>query len=417
MRRKQFSRTIGQLCAVMAVMLLLGSSVGAATYKTLHVFKGSDGSSPFSGLTFDTVGNLYGTAPSGGAYGYGVVFKLAPNPKGTWKESVLYNFTGGADGGDPNSSLIFDSSGNLYGVSGCCGTYGAGNVFELTPNPDGSWNETVLYEFTGGFDGLWPAGPLIFDTTGTLYGTALWGGIGCGVVFKLTPNSDGTWTESVTYSFNDSPDLCHPQGSLVFDASGNLYGTGYWGGSTKCVIHGCGGVFELTPNPDGSWTESVLHRFSGGWDGANPQGVLTLDTHGNLFGDAVNGTYDQSCGNNRCGTIFELTPRPDGTWKTHIAHMFTGGSDGGNPDSGPVLDAAGSLYGTAGTGGRFGYGLVFKLTPKPTRGWKETVLHVFADHPGAIPQGGVIFDAAGNLYGTTSGDGATTFGSVYEITP
>jgi hypothetical protein len=160
----------------------------------------------------------------------------------------------------------------------------------------------------------------------------------------------------------------------------------------------------------------VLHRFNI-WDGADPQWGVIFDASGNLYGNTAWGTNEQTCGNNKCGTTYQLVPNIDGTWKIHIAHMFTDGKDGGVPGCNVVLDAADNLYGAAYEGGRFGYGLVFKLTPKPTGGWKETVLHVFDDHPGAYPSSGLIFDAAGNLYGETGGDGSTTFGSVYEITP
>jgi len=235
----------------------------------------------------------------------------------------------GADGGCPNGGLVFDAAGNLYGASWSGGAYGGGTVFELTPNPDKTWTESVLYDFTGGLDGSVPAAPLIIDAQGDLYGTALYGGTGWGVVFKLTPNSGGTWTQSVLYTFAGTPDLGHAEGNVIFDAAGNLYGTAYEGGSAKCGGGGCGGVFKLAPSQNGTWTESVLHRFNGA-DGADPQGGLVFDANGDLYGATVWSGHFGGCGNNRCGTIFELTPNPDGTWAIHFPHRFTGGKDGGS---------------------------------------------------------------------------------------
>jgi len=413
--KKVLGAASAALMIAIAILILTPGAGAQGKYKTLHKFKGSDGNYPQWNLTFDATGNLYGAACGGGAHGNGVVFQLAPNSDGSWRESALHVFTGGADGGCPNGGLVFDAAGNLYGASWSGGAYGGGTVFELTPNPDKTWTESVLYDFTGGLDGSVPAAPLIIDAQGDLYGTALYGGTGWGVVFKLTPNSGGTWTQSVLYTFAGTPDLGHAEGNVIFDAAGNLYGTAYEGGSAKCG-GGCGGVFKLAPSQNGTWTESVLHRFNGA-DGADPQGGLVFDANGDLYGATVWSGHFGGCGNNRCGTIFELTPNPDGTWAIHFPHRFTGGKDGGSSVGNLAFDATGNLYGTGHLGGAYGYGVVFKLAPKPTGGWKETVLHAFKDTPGANPQDGVIFDAAGNLYSTTGGDGSKTFGSVFEIKP
>lgn len=413
MRRKLFSGIVSGTLAITVTLALGGSAWAQRTFKTLQAFTRTQGVYAHWKPTLDAAGNLYGAACYGGAYGYGVVFKLAPNPDGSWTESSLHDFTGGADGSCPNGTAIFDAAGNLYSTAYQGGTYGAGVVFELTPNLDGSWTESVLYTFTGQADGQGP-NPIIFGAQGALYGTVIYGGAhGWGVVFKLTPNTDGTWTESVLYAFTGGLDGGHSVGGLIFDAAGSLYGTTYWAGSA-----GCGTVFKLTPNSDGSWAETVLHEFTGGWDGANPADALTFDAAGNLYGATDWGTFSQSCGTT-CGTVFQLTPKSDGGWTTRILHRFTGGKDGAeaNGGCGVTFDAAGNLYGTRTGGGNNGYGVVFNLAPESSGGWGYHILHAFKGAPGAYPDGGVIFDAAGNLYGTTSGDGIKTFSSVFEITP
>ena len=224
--------------------------------KVLHNFNGSDGSASRSGLIFDAAGNLYGTTYTGGTYNYGTVFELSPMVDGGWSETVLHNFNNnGSDGWGPLSALTFDAAGNLYGTTAQGGTYscgklGCGTVFELSPMPGGGWMETVLYSFGNGTDGVYPIyGALIFDAAGNLYGTTSSGGThncqgigGCGTVFKLSP----TGTETVLYSFD------HYDGDwagLIFDATGNLYGTTEYGGTNQCdgPLPGCGTVFELSP--------------------------------------------------------------------------------------------------------------------------------------------------------------------------
>jgi uncharacterized repeat protein (TIGR03803 family) len=405
------------LMIVIAVFMLTSGAWAQSAYKTLYKFKGGkDGNFSQANLIFDPAGNLYSTTTSGGA-GYGTVFELTPNQDGSWTESVPYSFTGGEDGANPFAGLIFDQAGNLYGTTHAGGAAGSGTVFELTPNADGSWTESVLHSFTGS-DGAYPVGGVILDAAENLYGMTTDGGAsGNGTVFKLTPNGDGSWTENVLHSFNGGSDGSYPDhGSLAFDASGNLYGATADGGKGSCGIWapGCGTIFELTPNSDGTWTEQVLHRFSGK-DGANPEPTLIFDNLGNLYGTTLRGgTYG-------VGNVFELMPNGDGSWKEKVLHQFKGGSWG--PWAGVTFDQSGNLYGTTLEGGNLsscngaGCGVVFKLTPKPTGGWRETVLHTFADHPGAAPVASLIFDAAGNLYGTTYGDGSKTFGSVFEITP
>jgi uncharacterized repeat protein (TIGR03803 family) len=363
-----------------------------------------------------------------------VTLGLAPWAWAASNYKSLYAFTGGKEGGMPQAGLIFDAAGNLYGTTfaggnsdkkGCYVGAGCGVVFKLTPNRDGRWTESVLYSFTGGADGGSPRGGLIFDAAGNLYGTTnfVWGS-----AFKLHPNQDGTWSLITLYPFcsvSGCTDGAYPTASMIFDRAGNLYGTTSEYGNTECgnMFLGCGVVFQLAPHPDGSWTENVLHTFGCG-DGNNPFAGLVFDAAGNLYGTTAVGG-----GNTPCylgeggGVVFQLTPNADGSWKENVLHRFKFRRDGGVPFAGLILDAAGNLYGTTEAAGNlsscggFGCGVVFKLAPKPKGGWSETVLHAFHDEPGAWPQAGLIFDTAGNLYGTTFGDGSTTHGSVFEITP
>jgi uncharacterized repeat protein (TIGR03803 family) len=430
--------TLGRLSAVVLVasILPLALSPGAwaqAKFKTLYEFTGSkDGQYPVAGLIFDQAGSLYGT--NGGAHTDGTVFKLTTNLDGSWTESVLYSFctlTNCADGASSYAGLIFDAAGNLYGTTVYGGASGGGVVFKLTLNSDGSWTESVLYNFctlTNCADGAFPAARLIFDQVGNLYGTTVVGGAhDSGTVFQLTPTADGRWKEKVLHHFTYGKDGGSPYAGLIFDAAGNLYGTTMLGGTS-----GSGNVFKLTPNADGSWRENVLHNFcsvTNCGDGAEPFAGVIFDQGGNLYGTTWVGGSRGSCpdSGSGCGVAFELTPNSEGTaWKERVVHRFTGGAQGGEPRAGLIFDRAGNLYGTTELGGalslcefagRAGCGVVFKLAPNSKGAWSETVLHRFVNHPGARPLAGLIFDAAGNLYGTTLGDGTATHGSVFEITP
>ena len=412
------SKTLTAVIVTLVAILLLATSAGAASkYKTLDRFTGgNDGGGPYAGMIFDQSGNLYGTT-GGGAYGGGTVFKLSPNTDGSWNEKVLHQFTGGKDGGNPDAGLIFDQAGNLYGTTYFGGAYSNGTVFKLTPNEDGSWTEIVLYSFKD-TDGAYPQASLIFGQAGDLYGATAGGGhCGKGTVIRLTPNQDGSWTESVLYSFTGGNDGASPWAEpLIFDQSGNLYGVTYQGGNRSQCTFGCGVVFQVSPKPNGSWKEKVLHHFTGGKDGGGPASGLIFDAAGTLYGTTdFGGAYGK-------GVVFKLTPNPDGSWNEKVLHHFTRGKDGANPFAGLIFDQAGNLYGTAMKGGNLSYcgdgcGVVFKLTLGSDGTWRERVLHSFMAHPGAYPWARVIFDAAGNLYGTTYGDGTTVHGSVFEITP
>ncbi|MGA3214002.1 MAG: choice-of-anchor tandem repeat GloVer-containing protein, partial [Terriglobales bacterium] len=451
------ARVVPATLTTLAIVLLLATAAwGQYAENTLYAFTGgSDGSRPeYGSLILDAKGNLYGTANAGGnvtsdncgggghAYGSrkrrihapvpdttltngcGVVFELTPGAGGAWTETVLYSFMGEGDGQNPEGGLVFDSAGNLYGT-----TYtdnnalGFGTVFELTPTASGPWNLTTLYTFTGGADGRNPYSTLIFDSLGNLYGTTAFGGgdADSGVVFKLTSSTSAPWTETVLYTFSGGNDGGNPFAGVTFDASGNLYGTAEEGGNTDdCTGSGCGVVFMLTPAASGPWTETVLYAFSGGADGGEPMGNVIFDASGDLYGTAENGGVSDCDGT--CGVVFKLAPATSAPWTESVLHTFTGGADGNFPLAGVIFDSSGNLYSTASEGGTSDgcdgpcFGVVFELTPTASGPWNETVLYTFTNSgDGNEPEAGLVFDATGNLYGTTFGGGADGLGVVFEL--
>ncbi len=389
---------------IFALLLIAARPAQAQSEIALYNFTGgSDGGYPMSRPTFDAAGNLYGTTNAGGL-GYGTVFELSPNGSGGWNETVLYSFTGGADGANPNySDVIFDSFGNLYGTTYNGGAYGYGVVFELSP-VGASWTETVLYSFANGADGANPISGVIFDSEGNLYGRNSPGvfelrpsgggwtaqviynaystqndgltidadgnifGTGNEAVFELSPNGNGGWNPSVIYTLPCSPSLKCPKGEWTFgilalDKAGNLYGTTYQGGPNCGVGYGCGSVYELIRG-NGTWTVRDLHNFQGGPnDGYHPFGWMAVDAAGNVYGSTIFGGYPwggcQECGE---GTVFELEPTVGtGKYKEKVLQNFDG-QDGFWPYSGSILDTAGNLYSTSQYGGMHSAGLVYELT-------------------------------------------------------
>jgi uncharacterized repeat protein (TIGR03803 family) len=411
----------------------LQSNAGNWQLTTLYDFPPSDGSGPYAGLIFDAAGNLYGATNSGGLQNLGSVFKLSPAGQG-WQESLLYSFTSDAD--TPSeafpSSLVIDKAGNLYGAAGYTGEINRarGSIFELSPSATLPWHEANLADFHGALAN--PIGSLIFDKSGNLFGTVLNGGAnGHGAVIEFTPQGNGQWKLITIYSFAGYPnDGSHPGAALVMDSAGNFYGTTEAGGSSSanCFTEndqpsGCGTVFELSPSSGGSWKESVLYSFAGGTaDGASPTAPLIFDSAGNLYSTTLGGGI-KGCRSHRqifgCGTVFELSPSSGGSWSETILYQFTDKTgDGGLPQAGVIFDSFGNLYGTTTIGGATLYGTVFELSPNSAGGWTETIVHSFGSAgDGLTPYAGLIRDAAGNLYGTTVGGGATNSGTVFEITP
>jgi uncharacterized repeat protein (TIGR03803 family) len=435
MPRKTFLMKRGAVLVLLVFGLLLGA-VWARTESVLYSFCSqgncTDGASPFAGLVSDQKGNLYGTTYGGGAYdacggsnaGCGVVFKLAPGGK----ETVLYSFCAQdncTDGASPRAGLVFDQKGNLYGTTEYGGVHGQGVVFKLTL--EGQY--AVLHSFcahvdcTDGFD---PSAGLVLDQKGNLYGTTAYGGAhGGGVVFKLTPEGKYTVLHSFCQLGYPCTDGTAPQGGLVLDQKGNLYGTTLLGGAVTAycsdVGYGCGVVFKLTPKGKKTVLYSFCPQYPSCSDGASPYARLVFDQKGNLYGTTGYGGANCSYG---CGVVFKLTPKG----KETVLYSFcaqTGCTDGNGPFAGVVFDQKGTLYGTTGYGGistcnyYLGCGVVFKLKPKG----KETVLYSFCAQggnnctDGDFPSAGLVFDQKGNLYGTTYDGGAYRGGVVFKLTP
>ncbi len=387
-----------------------------ASEKVIHNFGGgTDGRTPQSSLIFDAVGNLYGTTYAGGSEGLGTVFETSPNGSGGWTTTVLHNFHGAPDGANPYAGLVMDGAGNLYGTTQAGGnsstdcSAGCGTVFESSPNSNGGWTTTVIHNFNGS-DGELPYAGLIIDGAGNLYGTTYAGGsYGFGVVFEMSPNGSGGWTTTVLHNLGSGGDGQNPKAGLVLDGAGNLYGITTGGGS----LH-LGAVFKMTPDGSGGWTENVIHNLGEGDDGYIPQdGSLVLDGSGNLYGTCSVG------GSHMAGTAFEMSPDGSGGWTEKVIHNFGSVSDGEDPFAGLIFDGSGNLYGTTVAGGGDDDGTVFMMTPDGSGGWKESVLHNFGQgSDGSTPAGaGLVLDGSGNLYGTASAGGSHDQGTVFEVTP
>jgi uncharacterized repeat protein (TIGR03803 family) len=422
---------------VMSIVVLSGQELkhvppAAPSFMVLYSFAGHpmDGQYPVADLVRDAAGNLYGTTIGGGGSnacfpfpGCGTIFKVGP----TGTETILHTFTRG-DGANPAAALVRDTVGNLYGTAGsggptgtCYPPYGCGVVFKLSP----SGTYTILHSFTGAPDGAFPNG-LIEDAAGNFYGTTSDGGTssstcfnsfvpGCGAVFKLSPSG----TETLLYSFTGGLDGANPDAALVRDAAGNLYGTTVGGGVSSACPDGCGTAFKLSP----SGAETVLHSFTGGADGGQPVAGLIRDAAGNLYGTTTVGGsgVNRLCQGGTCGVVFKLSPSGTET----VLHNFTRG-DGATPNADLIQDAAGNLYGTTFGGGAHGHGVVFELircSSSPS-GYDFKVLYNFTGGAdGTTPFAGLVRDTAGNLYGTTAYGGTLTrdcnagCGVVFRLTP
>lgn len=397
----------------------------SANERVLYTFAGgNDGMFPVGGLIMDSAGDLFGTTVAGGdsiigdpncSNGCGTVFELSPNGSGGYSESILYRFTGTGDGSNPASALVMDSEGNLYGTTQWGGSDTYGTVFELVPNGGGGYTESILYSFTGGSDGNEPHARLLIDGAGNLYGTTYYGGVisgpdcgtGCGTVFELSHGSGG-YTESILYRFTDSPDGAFPQGGLIRDSAGNLYGTTSLGGVSNCEA-GCGTVFELSKS-GGAYTEAILLRFTGNADDNWPFAGLTEDGAGNLYGSTVGSGCPGPC-----GTVYELARATGGAYTESILYSFTGGNDGSEPFGAAILDRSGNLYGATNGGTSTQDGTVYEITHSGGIN-SESTLHTFSGGTdGARSYSRLVMDNAGNLYGTTKYGGSSNNGVVFEV--
>jgi uncharacterized repeat protein (TIGR03803 family) len=382
---------------VLGLVAMATPTAHAQTFSVVHNFTGgNDGGNPINGFT--SAGKiLYGTTSVGGTFNSGVVFKL--NESGV--ETVLHNFAGGTDGATPQGELI-RKGGILYGTTTAGGASGAGTVFKVTGK-----KETVLYSFAGGTDGAFPEAGLTMDAAGNLYGTTSQGGAnGKGTVFELVApkTNGGSWTESVLYSFGTGTDGSIPVGGVSFDSAGNLYGTTSAGGT-----YGLGTVFQLVPGT--VWTENILHDFQNANDGSIPYGGLISDKKGNFYGVATQGGAG---GDDGGGTIFELTPS-GGSWTFTVLYSLPGWGISGSYRN-LILDASGNLYGTTHCDGAYNAGTVYELTPSGAT-WTYNVLYTFTGGTDGLYSFSNLVLNDGKLYGTTKYGGADGNGVIFEVTP
>ncbi len=418
------------LLVASAIGIMTPSTVCAQTLQTLYTFKGSpDGWDPTAGVSLDSKGDVYGTTQSGGSStdcgsaGCGAIFELSAG-----KEKWIYSLKGPkTDGESPtNASVAINSKGNLYAATGYGGTgtcvnggaTGCGTIVTLTSS---GTSEKIFHSFLGSpNDGWGPDGDMVFDSAGNLYGTTLAGGNnesgcsgGCGTVYKILSSGK----ESVFYKFctaTKCADGGAPQGGMVMDSSGNLYGTTSGGGA---YLHGT--VFKLSS----SGMETVLHSFCAKTncpDGEVPFGGLALNTATNILYGTTGAGGTVKCGQSSdgCGTLFEIST--SGTnFKT--LHDFGSAGDGIEPYGGLAIDKAGNVYGTTLVGGTdLPDGTVFEYTA----GGTYSILWNFSGSDGGRPMGTLTLDSKGNLYGTTSVGGdlscasdSSGCGTVFELTP
>jgi uncharacterized repeat protein (TIGR03803 family) len=424
--------------AVLTTALVAAAAAGAAnagTEKVLYAFRGfpaRDGANPHAVPIMDDKGNLYGTASAGGAGGCGMVYKLHRTRNGTWTETILYSFACGDDGNGPASGVVFDKAGNLYGGTQLGGTgqcfffgerIGCGVIYKLIPGTGGAWTETVLYSFPAPQQGSEFGGPLAsptFDGKGGLFGTTVLDDACGGNNYGSVFRLklvSGIWKEHDIHDFCGTDGSSPGYGALVLDAAGNFFGTTMSGGSDT----GQGVVFELSPLGRGKWQFTKIHEFTEA-EGGSLQGGITLGKSGKLYGAEFAG----GLGNH--GAIYALTPAAGGAWKENILYAFNGGGpDGQNPWASPIFDASGNLFGTTQAGGEAAFcdncGVIYELQSQGGGHWSESVVYTFGSQEniadGSDPVAGLVRGADGNFYGTTyeGGDKSCNCGVVFEFTP
>lgn len=395
-----------------AVALATRPSEGQ-TFTILHSFAdAADGGNPLAGLTIDSAGDLYGTASQGGfpgrtcIEGCGTIFMLTRQPSG-WSFAPLYAFKGSEDGDDPQGRVAFGPNRSPYATTSLALDPVSGTVMNLKPpsRPCPAIQCPWTETLIFQFNSVQGFGTnnIVFDQSGIIYGTM---DDGSNSVYKLTPSGD-SWTETVLHTFSGGSS---PSKGVILDTAGNLYGNAY--------LPTSGIVFEIT-NPGGQYI--VLHKFNGSSDGFDPLGGLIFDGAGNLYGGTLCG------GANGEGTIYKLSRSQNG-WALAVLYNFAQGDANycGGPFGQLTMDAAGNLYGTTHSGGAYHFGSVFKLAPSEG-GWIYTSLHDFCSGglpcvDGGYPFSNVVIDSSGNLYGTASLGGAYAYkglpsGVIWEITP
>jgi uncharacterized repeat protein (TIGR03803 family) len=392
----------------------------AQTFKVIHNFgQTADGTSPFDAVVGDGSGNLYGVTFSGPqsqecfGQGCGTAFKLSPNTDGTWSETILYEFQGGSDGFEPVFPVILDPKGNVYGTTQ--GIYpDIGIVFELVRNSDGTYTKQTLHAFSDPMHQLEPYS-LTWDGPGRILGTTVAGGqFQLGGVFQLGRASALNWYEREPFDFSNNFSVAGP---LLLDGEGTIYGASFSGGDSDN-----GAIFKLSSTDGLNWDLTVLYSFAGGTDGVHPYAGLIFDQQGNLYGTTLMG------GSAGLGTVFELMPTADGGWSESVLYTFQSIDDGFYPYSGVSFDLAGNLYGVTVSGGENnGRGIVFELTRSPGGGWSKQAIHTFTGPDGDTPYnvGRPYIDSNGNIFGTAlvGGSGRNCnnpqygCGVVWEISP
>jgi uncharacterized repeat protein (TIGR03803 family) len=455
-------KSFGRVCAFGYVLFVpLAAAAANDGYPIIWSFKGGiDGTTPRSDLLADASGNLYGTAPFGGQYNSGTIFKLVPAANGIRPATLttLYSFTGGADGSVPVSGLVADANGNLYGTTSMDGVSLGGVAYELSPPAAGqsAWTQQTIWSFGSGTDGRTPVGDLALGPNGALFGTTNWGGSnGKGTVFELLPPAVGqtTWTETIVWSFTGGLDGAAPAAAVYVDKQGALYGTTKMGG-----VANVGTVFMLTPPAVGqtAWTQSTLWSFTGGTDGSEPRSNLVADSNGALYGTTTfGGTNSATCaqsrfpyygnpqtfnaaavgapyvptGGDHCGTVFQLSPPGNsvGTWSFNTIYAFQGTPDGATPIGGVTVLADNSLIGFTVNLGADYSGSVYRLIPpaQPGGTWTETQPASFVNiKDGLYASGAPTAGVAGQVYGVTTAGGSTWvhiqcagYGTVFSANP
>ena len=409
------------LLAALFAVVGLAPQAGAQSIKVLYALgaTSTDAASPLGALIADKT-SLYGTANIGGEFGYGAVFQLTKpaSPGAPWTETILYSFTGGADGSRPFDTLAMDSTGVLYGTTALGGASGDGVVFKLAPPAisGGAWSYSLIHTFAGA-DGATPYAGVVIHRNGVLYGTTIAGGkYGVGTVYEVVPpTAGGAWTENVLWSFSNAQGTpaargCEPYAGVTLSPQGTLYGT-----TQACGANNGGVVYRLAPPAPGqsNWTQAVLHSFvAGGAEGYAPMGRVIFGRNRALFG----------CTNAGNDSVFELSPPAieGGAWTEQvIASLPSYSYCQGNLAIDP---ASGAIYGTASLGGANNAGNIFSLTPPSGGAWSFTDLYDFTGNAdGAFPYAGLLL-RGGVLYGTTNAGGNSNFvtsggGTIFGLVP